>query len=220
MKEPRYTKPVDIKQSTGDLRRIYSPRLQRIVTLYSALEYDHFVAVEQDSTIETFCEQPIRISVVIDGKPVSPLFDMWLRKKDGYEEYREIKPSDKLDEPGNIRQIQAETAWCKTQGIPFRVITEQDIGLDMQALENWKQILPYLSNTAWVTHKGLDTTIEKYLRDKKSATLGELEQLFSAPPSELHRAAFLLLHRGTAAANLSTAQLTRRTLIEWRDDNG
>lgn len=212
--------PIVITASSVYIRTVYSPRLNRQVTLYSSLEYDHYVAVEQDPTIDAFCEQPVRVSVVIDGKRISSVLDMWLLRKNGYEEYREVKPLALVDTQKNAMQIRADTLWCQTQGTPFQLITEHNIGLNPQALENWKQILPYLTNTAWVTHKGLDSAMEHYLQNIKSTTLGELEQQFSAPSSEVYRAAFLLLHRGMAVANLSAAPLTRRTILEWRVEGG
>src|SRR5713226_6896617 len=42
---------------------VYSPKLDRIVILYSDLERDQWALAEADPTIQTFCEQPLRISV-------------------------------------------------------------------------------------------------------------------------------------------------------------
>ena len=78
----------------NNLWQVYSPKVDRVVNLYSDLEYDHWVLVETDPQIRLFCEQPRKIDVVIAGKSVSSIFDMWIERVTGEEEYREVKYAD------------------------------------------------------------------------------------------------------------------------------
>lgn len=221
MEQVRHTNPITYNDSKRNRRSLYSPRLGRMVTLYSPLEYDHYIAVEHDPDIEAFCEQPVRIKVSLGGKPYTTVLDMWVLYRNGYEEYREIKPSNAVTEPENELQIRAETSWCQLQEIPFRLVTELDIGLSTQALENLKQIQPYLINTSWIIQKGLDGAVYRYMQQVAQTTLGELESTFSASPAtEVNRAAFLLLHRGLVEADLTSSPLSKRTLIKKLTEHG
>jgi len=217
MQPIRHSVPLVFQGATSYRWTVFSPRVGRIARFYSALEYDHYCAIESDPEVEVFCEQPVRFEIALGEKRYASVLDMWVRYRNGHEEYREVKPAAKVTEAS--LQIQAARRWCETQAIPFRVITETDLGLDPQALANWKKILPYLADTTWTVRHGLDAAIERYLRSRASVTLAELESCFpAAPPTEVHRATFALLYRGTAAADLSGEPLTRRTLFRFRDN--
>jgi hypothetical protein len=70
---------------------VYSPKIGRNVRLFSDLEYDHWVMVETNPKIKTFCEQPLRIVEYIDGKRHESIFDMWVQWEDGTEMFIEVK---------------------------------------------------------------------------------------------------------------------------------
>lgn len=215
MDRPRHSKPIVFDSPSRDRRTVFSPRLQRLVTLYSALEFAHYVDIESNPEVDVFCEQPVRAEVRIEGKDYATVLDMWVRFRNGYEEYREVKPAAKVASGEYAQQLRTGAMWCQGQGRPHRIITENDLTLRPQELENWEQILGYLSNTGWVTRQGIDGSLARYFAKHAVTTLLEVERDFPAvPPTELHRAVFLLLHRAQISADLASASLSRRTQFQ------
>ena len=98
---PRHTEPV-WEPATGhygnNLWIRYSPRLGRLVRLYSDLEHDHWILLEADGAVESFCEQPVRIRVVDGRRVIQSVIDVWVRWRNGREEYREVKFTHDLTE--------------------------------------------------------------------------------------------------------------------------
>jgi hypothetical protein len=124
-------------------------KLNREVCFNSDLEYDHWLLVETDPEIITFCEQPLKIQQIVDGEFRHSVFDMWVKKKNGEEEFREIKYSSCL-EPGNskyeetMRQITTQKEWCKVNNFPHRVLTEKELRKNRVLLENRRLMVPCL----------------------------------------------------------------------------
>ena len=60
-----YFKPVFKRKRNGrfgnNIWISYSPKLNRNITLYSDLEYDHWILIENDKNIKSFCEQPYHV---------------------------------------------------------------------------------------------------------------------------------------------------------------
>ncbi|MCY9670669.1 Tn7 transposase TnsA N-terminal domain-containing protein [Paenibacillus alginolyticus] len=113
----------------------------REVVLYSDLEFDNWVLTETDPTIKTYCEQPIEISFVFNGKLHSSIFDMWILRTTGKEEFIEVKYDIELrpehrNFTRNMRQIQAQQEWCNIQGFSHKVMTEKEIRAFPVGLEN------------------------------------------------------------------------------------
>jgi hypothetical protein len=53
---------------------VYSPKVKRIIRLFSDLEYDHWVLVENNPSVTSFCEQPLRIACNLSGElAIKPL---------------------------------------------------------------------------------------------------------------------------------------------------
>ncbi|WP_164219783.1 TnsA endonuclease N-terminal domain-containing protein [Virgibacillus sp. YIM 98842] len=134
----------------------FSPKLKRRVYLFSDLEYEHWLLIESDPNIVDFCEQPLKITNLINGKEKSSIPDMYIKYEDGKQEFREIKYSSDLNKANIIDQIATQRAWCNENGIEHSVRTEIDIRQNRLLLSNLKLILK--------TIKQYDTPtdIEKY----------------------------------------------------------
>lgn len=128
----------------------YSPKLQRDIWLYSDLEYDHWVLIETDYLIVTFCEQALMARSVVNGTLVGSIFDMWTLERDEKESLIEVKYSYQLDpnhpkkDLRSILQVQAQKNWC--QGKPYRHIikTEVEIRSNLVYLENMKRLIHFV----------------------------------------------------------------------------
>lgn len=127
--------PIEIPRGThygNEFYAVYSVKVGRIVNLFSKLEYFNFLTLETDPTVETFCEQPLEIQIVEDGKVKKAIFDMWVRYKDGREEFQEVKYTKELsgDSAAAIRsqeQIRRQKHWCEDNNFSFVVRTEDDL---------------------------------------------------------------------------------------------
>lgn len=111
---------------------VFSRKLNRVVTLYSNLEYENYLTLEMDPNVVLFCEQPYEAELVIDNKLKKTVFDVWVKYKDGKEEFQEIKYSTELDETkeNNLRtinQIRKQRQWCFNNDRAYVIRTEKDI---------------------------------------------------------------------------------------------
>ncbi|MDM5277412.1 TnsA endonuclease N-terminal domain-containing protein [Paenibacillus silvae] len=114
---------------------------KRIVELYSDLEYDHWVVVDADPEVMTYCEQPLEISYVLNGQLRTSIFDMWILKRDGSEIFVEVKYNKELTSkhPKHARtqrQIEAQKEWCRINNKNYVVRTEDDIRKGRHSVEN------------------------------------------------------------------------------------
>jgi hypothetical protein len=196
---------------------VFSPKLDRIVILYSDLERDHWVLVEADSTIVLFCEQPLRISVRLPSGTVQTVFDMWLKFRDGHEELREVKYKDQLeDSPRAKRQLEAQATWTSLVSFRYSLVTEEVIRANPVFLANWKRILPYLGPRSRADLRRETDHIRSLLAKFVALPIGQIESKLSHLDCMLVRTAlYKLIHAGQARAlGLDTRKLDGFTLVE------
>lgn len=192
----------------------YSPRLDRIVRLYSDLEHDHWILLEADATVDTFCEQPVRVRVVCDGQVIESVIDTWVRWRDGREQYREVKYLKDLREgKRSQRQVRAQRAWCARQGTEHAVLTEREIRAEPNWLGNWRHMLGYLTPNRTKDIDRLTPQVLAYLQHH-SSPLGDLEQRISPrDPGATRAAVFALVRRGTVTMDLRSHLVTRTSEV-------
>lgn len=125
---------------------VNSYKLGRVVKLYSKLEFKNWLTLELNPEVLTFCEQPFRAEMLINGKVKETVFDMWVSYKNGCEEFQEVKYSDELTNPQNnsytrcTEQIDFQRKWCKFNKMPYTVRNEDDIEHGRYHIENLKHI--------------------------------------------------------------------------------
>lgn len=199
---------------------VYSPRLRRNVHLYSDLEYDHWVLIELDPTIKTFCEQPLRISANMEGKVVHSIIDMWIRWKDGREQFREIKYFSELaKESTEKRQLKAQQAWATLHGHDYKIHTEKTIRANPLLIANWKIILRYLASDQKIELLKYQHQIVQLILDQNECSLKELEERFNDwDPIMIRTAIFGLLHLGELVAPLDVQQLNGTLKVRVKDE--
>lgn len=211
-----YTTPL-IKSRTGRYGNnhwiVYSSKIEREVNLFSDLEFDHWVMVEADPTVETFCEQPDK--AVVEGEKGTSIFDMWIKGKDGKEIFIEIKYEKDLKDEQVVKQIGVQKSWCELHGKEHHVRTEKDIRSNEIYLENLKDILPYLQNNSTIVEIDRHKVISQ-LKDGRRA-LKELSQLLNLSLPRLYEAVACLICTGEIKANIDKEYFGLETEV-WMDE--
>ncbi|EST55778.1 hypothetical protein T458_00060 [Brevibacillus panacihumi W25] len=129
----------------------YSPKLNRMVRLYSDLERDHWVLIETNPNVRTFCEQPLKVSVPVEGRIVSTIFDMWVQWTNETESFIEIKYSNSFHQSHpnyeDVRvQTTAQKVWCLENKYEYIIRTEEEIRKNTLLISNMKRILSFIRN--------------------------------------------------------------------------
>lgn len=95
--------PIPIKRSSkfgNNYWEAYSPKVKRNVRLFSDLEYDFWVLIETNPQVRAFCERPLKIEQMYEGKLMKVMFDMWVEWENKNEQFVEIRYSNKSDYSG------------------------------------------------------------------------------------------------------------------------
>lgn len=176
-----YTTPVKMPRNTHYGSNYYefkSRKLKRIVTAFSSLEYWNQICLEMDYQVEKYCEQPLETDVYYDGKTYKTVFDIWVKYKDGKEEFQEVKLAEELENENAIwgrsyKQIAIQKAWCEQNGKEYVVKTDRDIILGTHYIRNIQYLYPKVLRS-----EGTDIIAEKHLlkfiRDRETTTVGQL----------------------------------------------
>lgn len=176
-----YTTPVKMPRGThygSNYYEFISKKLKRTVTAFSSLEYWNQIGLEMDHQVEKYCEQPLETDVFFDGQTYKTVFDVWVRYKDGQEEFQEIKFAEELEYEKSIsersyRQIAIQKAWCEQNGKRYIVKTDRDIILGTHYIRNLLYLYPKvlrLERTETIAEKH----ILKFISDRGTTTVGYL----------------------------------------------
>ena len=130
----KYT-PINVPRGThygSNYYYTYSFKLKRYVKLYSQLEYHNFLTLEMNPLVETFCEQPLEIKIIVNEKEESSIFDMWVLYTNHKEEFQEVKYMSEINDSNNppnraIHQIEKQKLWCDNNRFNYNIRTDQDI---------------------------------------------------------------------------------------------
>ncbi len=212
--------PVPMKRSSNygsNYWEVYSPKLERIVKQFSDLEYDNWVLIETDSSIETFCEQPVIITDFYDGKQVKSIIDLWVKYKDGNECFMEVKYLKDLD-PFNpraarsIRQTYIQKKWCFERNLSYIIRTEIDIRRNKIHLENMKTIIPYA--------RGIGSEIEtdrlrifKLINSSKMSLASLEAHLPTIPKQRIRTVVFQLIYLAKIQSNMDKVPISNVTEV-------
>ena len=124
----------------------YSNKIKRTVYLFSDLEYEHWLKIESDPDIIEFCEQPIKMEIIDNGKVISSIIDMWVKYKNDQEAFIEIKYRKDLSKISVMRQIYIQEVWCKVNKTNHLIRTEDDIKMKPIKLSNLKFLIKQVNN--------------------------------------------------------------------------
>lgn len=146
----------------------YSYKLRRTIKLYSNLEFKNWLTLEMNPVVATFCEQPYKAEMLVEGKKKHTIFDMWVQYKDGREEFQEIKYSSYLtgNDKYSIRsqeQIKLQEKWCKLSKMPYVVRTEKDIEIGPLYIENLLHLTARIKRYNQALARSYYKNIQEYL---------------------------------------------------------
>lgn len=203
----------------NNLWQTYSPKLGRNVKLFSDLEYHHWILVEATPEIIAFCEQPIKMWSRVDGKDRASYIDMWVKWRDGTEQYRELKYAKDIaqinDNTALDRQLAIQVAWCARHHENHAIITDEQVHANKLLLRNWRLILSILTNAKGIDLRKLQRSIIKLIESENGISMGNLQGRFVGTTSTVFQASiFDLIQRGSINAPLGTVELTNALPLE------
>lgn len=190
----------------------YSIKLNRNVNFFGDLRYEYWLLVETNPEIISFCERPIKIEKVINGKKEKTYIDMWLKWNDGREMFVKVVYTNKSNHP--LRSI--EQSWCQENGIDYLIITDKDIRTNSVNLANSKHLVSSLPRR---TPSEIDILKIKKLIGKEKTTINKIFQqlLESMPLQRLKEALFWMIYQGKVRSNIDKSILNMETEV-WIND--
>jgi len=202
----------------NNLWQAFSQKLGRRVKSYSDIEYNHYILVESNPDIVSFCEQPVKVLGHVDDRNCASYMDMWILWRDGREEFREVKYAKDLDKPRVIRQIEIQRSWCERNGFKHSIITEKEIYKNQILLRNWKLILSQMATSRDLDLRKIEKQVYQFVSITGKATIEEILAYFAdVQPTYIQTAIFRLIHNGSLNAPLSEIELTNKIKIEVRN---
>lgn len=203
----------------NNLWQTYSPKLGRVVKLYSDLEYHHWILVEATPEIVTFCEQPVKMLSRVDGRDRASYIDMWVQWRNCTEQYREVKYASEMakidSKPLLERQLAIQQLWCGRHGVDHAIITDEQIHANKLLLLNWRLILSTLSNARGIDFSKLQHTILKIVESEQQISIGNLQGRFVGTTTTIFQASvFDLIQKGQINAPLGEVELTNALPLE------
>ena len=139
---------------------VYSPKIQRRLTLFSRDAHDAWLLLEADPEVRTFCERPAYVA----GE-AGRLIDFWVDRG------RHAKfwiLGDGKDEDAGLP--------ATLHGVAVRIIHRADMIAAEMRVKNWSQIIPYL--ISFKRHANRRLQEEIFARVEKPHRLEHLEAAF------------------------------------------
>lgn len=179
-----------------------SPKLRRDVTLLGDLEYDHWILIETNPNIISYCERPIQLSSLINGKIVHSIPSVWVKYSDDSESLIKVRysKSNPIKSKSIDQEIANEQQWCKDKNMGYCVVTENDIRSNALLLSNKRLIVSMVSNRLIP----IDTDIFQitHFINNQKVTLNKMFESFSIPDSRIIEGICWLLFKGVLRSNL------------------
>ena len=172
-----------------------SPKLSRLLTLFSYGSLNLWAFIESHPAITRFCEYPGY--VIINDQQVLATF--WVQGHD-YQQFLVLEDDIQL-EPENINPVPT------FHNASVHTVTIGWLGSHQQWIDNWHRINPYIvSNGRYITPQILDATTALF---DSPITLFDAEHALHRIDHQLVRTAvFMLLHHG----RLTSDDLTKKPL--------
>jgi hypothetical protein len=141
----------------SNLWTVYSPKLNRIITLYSNLECYVWIDLERNPEIAGFCPQPDYAYARFEGKEGRSLLDFWvidIFNKETFLEAKYEKDLLKINSKHQLRkQIYIQEEGCKNIHQLYEIKTDKTLKPIQVVLDNWSKILTSLSSTKEIDFK-------------------------------------------------------------------
>ena len=184
---------------------VYSPKIQRRLTLFSRDAHDAWLLLEADPEVRTFCERPAYVA----GE-AGRLIDFWVDRG------RHAKfwiLGDGKDEDARLH--------ATLHGVAVRIIHRADMIAAEMRVKNGSQIIPYL--ISFKRHANRRLQEEIFARVEKPHRLEHLEAAFQPIDVSLVRASlFKVVAEGRVVAPdidlvpLGSTTIFRRPAVVWK----
>lgn len=139
--------------------------------------------------------------------------DFWVKKNDQEELWLILRPSEHDWLAQGDAPTHAFKVWAETNKLNLRLLLPETFVKTQVWLDNWIEILGYLSPNVGVIPKSITKEIVDYATQPK--TIRELEENFASTDRTLVRSAiFNLVHQGKLKIpDLEKSSITRDTLV-------
>lgn len=213
--------PIDVPRAThfgNNYYVAYSRKLNRNVHLFSNLEYYNFLDLECDPNVVKFCEQPLKIDVILENNIKQLIFDVWARKKDGAEEMQEVKYDSEIygNNELSIRSqehIRRKAHWCEENGMDFVIRTEKSLKKGRYYLQNLNVMSARLKRYIPFEEAYYNPNIIKMLERCKTTTIETLMDEGLLPIGNELPHLIYLHSKGIISLNISDKPLDYRTEV-------
>jgi hypothetical protein len=112
--------------------RWFSTTTGRFLEYESLLERDWMLLMDFDREVDWICEQPLRLRYVVDGRRASHVPDLLVWRA-GMPELCDVKSKERIADPTFQSQVHATGRACREAGFGYRVLSEPDRQLLMNA---------------------------------------------------------------------------------------
>jgi hypothetical protein len=192
-------------------------KYNRMVSSYSDLEYDNWILIETDPKIQAYCEQPLRIVCICNGKKSETVFDMWVKNAFNQEEIIEVKYNTELQPKHpkyekNMRQIETQKKWCLDNDITHSIKTDVEIRGNRILLDNKKRILSFVKNIDQSTLLDSNQFMSLVSVNPISFTLLK-ETISDITPYQLQENVFWHIYHGNIESNIGSTILGNGTEV-------
>lgn len=204
--------PIPIKRSEqyySNYWEGYSPKLKRDVDFFGDLNYEFWLLVETNPDIVNFCERPIIIEGVLNGKKLYSQFDMWLKWKDGRESFVKVIYSSK--NTSSIRKL--EETWCDSKNFEYIINTEKDIRKNSIELSNKKHLIRVIGRSSNPIETDRHIIKQLVTKEKRSISM-IIEQIKNQVPlARIKEAIYWMIYEGSICSNVNERQLSLETEV-------
>jgi hypothetical protein len=198
----------------------YSLKSGRDTEAFDDLQYDYWISIEANPSIESHCERPVQDCSWVEGHLIKFTIDSWVRWRDGRQEFRAIRRECDVrrDARGEILDevLRAQKQWAARCGYQFEIVTDATIRADFQWLQSWKLILHFLKVHQWtVLDANVFSAAEVAMEGCAAIELGHLISVLQKtyPGERASVAVYRLLHAGQLSADLRGRLIGRRTKL-------
>ncbi|CAK7044074.1 TnsA endonuclease N-terminal domain-containing protein [Tissierella sp.] len=225
----KYKNPINMTRGShygSNYWEVYSKKINRNVKLFSNLEFENFLSIELNPEIEYFCEQPLEVEVVIDGDKKKAIFDMWVKYKDGSEEFQEVKYLSEIngDTEKSVRtnrQIEIQKKWCADNIQNYVIRTDNEIQKGRFTIRNLKFIAGKIRRYNLPNKDFYQEKLTSYLRNHydKVKIKDIIESEFLPKARELDYL-FLMFYLGIIKLEIDDMPISKDTGVSiWQPKN-
>ncbi len=174
---------------------VWSPKLNRRLTLFGEWALNAWIAIEADPSITGLCERPM----VVGSQKPPRVVDFWIKRSATEELWLLLRQKEQASLAQGEMLVPAFRSWAEGAGMSVRLLRLEELALCEQLSRNWSAVLHYLA----ANHALLRPDLIDGLREacRGGAQLQALERRFAVEdPILVRTAVFSLLHQGVVRA--------------------